>query len=107
MHDSLFIRIDKACRSLGTICVCLCFALDTTILLVRESQAECRQFGLARLELGTHLRGFPLALLICFSGAGCFLQSTLSLLECVIIRQASLAEQCCSFFASAAFVGVL
>jgi hypothetical protein len=63
------------------------FALGTTIPRVRESQAECRRFGLARLELGTHLREFSLDLLIGFSGVGRFLQSALSLLEGVIARE--------------------
>ncbi|KAF8499884.1 hypothetical protein F5888DRAFT_1686371, partial [Russula emetica] len=77
MHESVLIRIDKTCRSLGAICVCICFAVGTTILRVRESQAECGRFGLARLKLGTNLREFSLALLIGFSGAGCFLPGAL------------------------------
>src|SRR5712671_6862951 len=86
MYDSILFRIDKACLILITICVCLCFVLDTTILRVRGTQAECRRFGSARVELGTNLCEFSLALLIGFSGAGCFMKSALSLFECVIAR---------------------
>src|SRR6266849_6197971 len=87
MHGSALIRIDKTCRSLVTICVCLCFALGTIVLRVCESRAECRRFGLPRLEFGSHLCEFSLALLIGFSRAGCFLQSVSSLLECLVARQ--------------------
>jgi hypothetical protein len=79
------------------ICICLCFTPGTLILRVRESQAECRRFGPLRLELGTHLGEFSLALLIGFSGAGCFLQSALSLLECVIARQQRFVKLCSQF----------
>ncbi|KAF8499856.1 hypothetical protein F5888DRAFT_1686120 [Russula emetica] len=100
MHHSVLIRIDKTCRSLGAICVCIYFAVGTTILCVRESQAECGRFGLARLELCTHLCEFSLALLIGlngFSGAGCFLQSALSLLGCMIAGQRQFVKLCLQF----------
>ena len=86
-HRRDAIRIDTTCRSLVTICVCLCFTLGTIILHVCESRAECRRFGLPRLELGTHLSEFSLALLIGFSSAEYFLQSASSLLESLVTRQ--------------------
>ena len=69
--------------------VLICIGLGTSILRVRErpGQAGRRRFGPPRLELDTRLCDFSLVLLIGFSGAGCFLQSALNLIGCVIARR--------------------
>src|SRR6266403_5090701 len=68
MHDFVLICIDEICRGLGARYVCPCFDLGPTTLSILESQMDCRQFGLPRLELGTHLCKFSLAPLVGFGG---------------------------------------